>query len=97
MMRSFENHVGDVADVGFGIVGPDGYEAMLQNSRDFAELGIPFIFDPGQAMPLFNGKELSHDDRAGDLRHGQRLRVEPAAGAHRLEREADRRARRRAT
>ena len=59
MMRSFENHVGDVADVGFGIVGPDGYDAMLQNSRDFAELGIPFIFDPGQAMPLFNGKELS--------------------------------------
>jgi adenosine kinase len=59
MMRSFENHVADVADVGFGIVGPDGYEAMLQNSRDFAELGIPFIFDPGQAMPLFNGKELT--------------------------------------
>ena len=59
MMRSHENHVGDVPDVGFGIVGPDGYDAMLQNSRDFAELGIPFIFDPGQAMPLFNGKELS--------------------------------------
>ena len=59
MMRSFENHVADVADVGFGIVGPDGYEAMLQNSRDFAAQGVPFIFDPGQAMPLFNGKELS--------------------------------------
>ena len=59
MMRSFENHVADVADVGFGIVGPDGYEAMLQNSRDFAELGIPHIFDPGQAMPLFNGAELT--------------------------------------
>ena len=59
MMRSYENKVADVADVGFGIVGPDGYEAMLQNSRDFAELNIPFIFDPGQAMPLFNGKELS--------------------------------------
>ena len=59
MMRSFENHVADVADVGFGIVGPDGYEAMLQNSRDFAQLGIPHIFDPGQAMPLFNGGELT--------------------------------------
>jgi adenosine kinase len=59
MMRSHENHVGDVDDVGFGIVGPDGYEAMLQNCRDFAELDIPFIFDPGQAMPLFNGEELS--------------------------------------
>ena len=59
MMRSFENKVSDVADVGFGIVGPDGYDAMLQNCRDFAELDIPFIFDPGQAMPLFNGTELS--------------------------------------
>jgi adenosine kinase len=59
MMRSHENHVADVADVQFGIVGPDGYEAMLQNCRDFAELNIPFIFDPGQAMPLYNGAELT--------------------------------------
>jgi len=59
MMRSYENHVRDVADVKFGIVGPDGYEAMLQNAREFAELGIPFIFDPGQAMPLYNGAELT--------------------------------------
>jgi len=59
MMRSYENHVRDVPDVGFGIVGPDGYEAMLQNSAEFAECKIPFIFDPGQAMPLFNGKELT--------------------------------------
>jgi len=58
MMRSYENHVRDVAGVEFGIVGPDGYEAMLQNCREFAELGVPFIFDPGQAMPLFNGGEL---------------------------------------
>ena len=59
MMRSYENHVRDVPGVEFGIVGPDGYEAMLQNAREFAELGIPFIFDPGQAMPLFNGEELT--------------------------------------
>jgi len=59
MMRSYENHVRDVPGVEFGIVGPDGYEAMLQNSKEFAELGLPFIFDPGQAMPLFNGKELA--------------------------------------
>ena len=59
MMRSYENHVREVPDVAFGIVGPDGYEAMLQNSAEFAECNIPFIFDPGQAMPLFNGKELT--------------------------------------
>jgi adenosine kinase len=58
MMRSYENHVRDVADVDFGIVGPDGREAMLQHADEFAERGIPFIFDPGQAMPLFSGEEF---------------------------------------
>ncbi|MBW3551261.1 MAG: carbohydrate kinase family protein, partial [Proteobacteria bacterium] len=58
MMRSYENHVRDVDGVSFGIVSPDGREGMLQNAVEFAEAGIPFIFDPGQAMPLFNGAEL---------------------------------------
>jgi adenosine kinase len=58
MMRSYENHVKDVPGVTFGIVSPDGREGMLQNAKEFAEAGIPFIFDPGQAMPLFNGAEL---------------------------------------
>ena len=58
MQRSHENHVRDVPGVGIGIVSPDGREGMLQNAREFAEAGIPFIFDPGQAMPLFNGEEL---------------------------------------
>src|SRR5690606_16399889 len=58
MMRSHENHVSDVDGVKFGIVSPDGREGMLQNAREFAEAGIPFIFDPGQALPLFNGEEL---------------------------------------
>ncbi|RNF82834.1 carbohydrate kinase family protein [Montanilutibacter psychrotolerans] len=58
MMRSFENHVRDVPGVTFGIVSPDGREGMLQNAEEFAAAAIPFIFDPGQAMPLFNGAEL---------------------------------------
>ncbi len=58
MSRSYENHVSDAGDVAFGIVGPDGREAMLQHAREFAERGVPFIFDPGQAMTLFNGGEL---------------------------------------
>ncbi|MEP6940818.1 MAG: carbohydrate kinase family protein, partial [Rudaea sp.] len=58
MMRSHENHVRDVPDIQFGIVGPDGRDAMLQHSNEFAEANIPFIFDPGQAMPLFNGEEF---------------------------------------
>ncbi len=60
MMRSHENHVRDVPETTFGIVGPDGRDAMLQHARDFAERGTPFIFDPGQAMPLFNGEEFRH-------------------------------------
>jgi adenosine kinase len=58
MMRSYENHVRNVTGVTFGIVSPDGRDGMLQNAREFADAGIPFIFDPGQAMPLFNGAEL---------------------------------------
>ncbi|MFO1506983.1 MAG: carbohydrate kinase family protein [Lysobacterales bacterium] len=58
MLRSHENHVRDVPDVDFGIVAPDGREAMLQNADEFAARGTPFIFDPGQAMPLFDGAEF---------------------------------------
>ncbi len=58
MMHSHRNHVRDVAQATFGIVAPDGRDAMLQHAREFSERGIPFIFDPGQAMPLFNGEEF---------------------------------------
>ncbi|GAB3024217.1 MULTISPECIES: carbohydrate kinase family protein [Oleiagrimonas] len=58
MMHSNENHVRDVAAATFGIVAPDSREAMLQHAKEFAERGVPFIFDPGQAMPLFNGQEF---------------------------------------
>jgi len=58
MSSAHHNHVGDVKDCEFGIVAPDGREAMLQHTADFAARDIPFIFDPGQAMPLFNGEEF---------------------------------------
>ncbi len=48
----------DRANARLGIVAPDGREGMLQHARDFAEAGVPFIFDPGQGMPMFNGDEL---------------------------------------
>ncbi|MBI3900430.1 MAG: carbohydrate kinase family protein [Gammaproteobacteria bacterium] len=41
-----------------GIVAPDGRDGMVQHATQFAEANIPFIFDPGQGMPLFNGAEL---------------------------------------
>lgn len=41
-----------------GIVSPDGREAMLQHAAQFQAAGIPFVFDPGQGLPMFNGEEL---------------------------------------
>lgn len=52
------NKVSDAQDIELAIVGPDGRDAMLQHSADLAEANIPFFFDPGQAMPLFDGEEL---------------------------------------
>src|SRR5690349_14794432 len=58
MNRSHANRVSDVADVGLGIVGPDGRDGMLSHAREFARAGIPFVFDPGQGLPLFSSDEL---------------------------------------
>lgn len=58
MLQSHQNHITDAQDVGLGIVAPDGRDAMLQHARDFKAAGIPFIFDPGQGLPMFNGEEL---------------------------------------
>lgn len=58
MSLSHENRVHDAEGVKLGIVAPDGRDGMLQHAEQFAELGIPFIFDPGQGMPMFNGEEL---------------------------------------
>lgn len=46
------------SDISIGIVSPDGKDGMQLHAQQFAELGIPFIFDPGQGMPMFNGEEL---------------------------------------
>jgi adenosine kinase len=58
MNHSHANHVEDAQDVGLGIIAPDGREGMLQHAREFHAAGIPFIFDPGQGLPMFNGDEL---------------------------------------
>ncbi|MCW5619855.1 MAG: carbohydrate kinase family protein [Burkholderiales bacterium] len=58
MSHSHLNRVTDAREVSLGIVAPDGREGMLQHAREFYEAGIPFIFDPGQGMPMFEGQEL---------------------------------------
>lgn len=58
MSMSHLNKIADTQGIKIGIVAPDGKEAMLQHSRDFVAHGIPHLFDPGQAMTLFNGDEF---------------------------------------
>ena len=58
MNFSHQNHVGDAKGVKLGIVAPDGRDGMIQHAREFHAAGIPFIFDPGQGLPMFNGEDL---------------------------------------
>jgi adenosine kinase len=58
MNFSHENKIAEANDIKLGIVAPDGREGMVRHARDFAEAGVPFIFDPGQGLPMFNGEEL---------------------------------------
>ena len=46
------------AGIGLGIVAPDGRQGMIDHASQFAAAGIPFIFDPGQGMPMFGAAEL---------------------------------------
>lgn len=48
------------ADIMIGIISPDGRDAMLQHAEQFKAAGIPFVFDPGQGLPMFDGKDLAH-------------------------------------
>ena len=58
MNFSHLNHVADAQGLTIGIVAPDGREGMMQHAQEFHDAGVPFIFDPGQGLPLFSGEEL---------------------------------------
>lgn len=58
MNESHKNSVSDATDISIGIVSPDGKEGMQRHAKEFCAQKIPFIFDPGQGMPMFNGDEL---------------------------------------
>ncbi len=56
-------HITKVAardDIKLGIIAPDGRDAMLQHAEQFAAADIPFVFDPGQGLPMFDGEALRH-------------------------------------
>jgi len=58
MNHSELNKVSDAKGVKIGMVSPDGRAGMIEHAEQFAAAGIPFIFDPGQGMPMFNGDDL---------------------------------------
>lgn len=58
MSNSHHNKVQDAGGVKIAIIAPDGRDGMIEHARDCAALGIPFIFDPGQGLPMFSGEEL---------------------------------------
>jgi adenosine kinase len=58
MSHSHANRIAEAAGVTLGIVAPDGRQGMIDHAREFHEAGIPFVFDPGQGLPMFDGAEL---------------------------------------
>jgi adenosine kinase len=58
MNHSHENLIGPALGARLAIIGPDGKQGMLEHSRQCAEHGIPFLFDPGQGLPMFSREEL---------------------------------------
>lgn len=58
MEQSHLNKVPTDAGVSIGIIAPDGRDGMIEHARQFAEADIPFIFDPGQGLPMFEDAEL---------------------------------------
>jgi adenosine kinase len=58
MNYSHLNRVTDSRVAKLGIVAPDGRQGMIEHAEQFAAAGIPFIFDPGQGLPMFGGQEL---------------------------------------
>jgi len=58
MNHSHLNKVTDAEGVTIGMVSPDGRDGMLQHAEQFAAAGIPFVFDPGQGLPMFGADEL---------------------------------------
>lgn len=60
MTESHQNSVNDAKEVTLAIIAPDGRDGMFQHAKECFDAGIPFLFDPGQGLPMFNGEELLH-------------------------------------
>ena len=58
MNHAHEAKIPGDAGISLGLISPDGRDGMIQHAEQFAELNIPFIFDPGQGLPMFDGNDL---------------------------------------
>ena len=58
MSLSHLNRIADAPEATLGIVSPDGRQGMVEHARGFAAARVPFVFDPGQGLPMFSGGEL---------------------------------------
>jgi len=58
MDHSHRNTVPTDAGITMGMVSPDGRQGMIEHAQQFADAGIPFMFDPGQGLPMFDGADL---------------------------------------
>jgi adenosine kinase len=59
MMQAHHTRIETRADIKLGIIAPDGRDAMIEHAQQFKAAGIPFVFDPGQGLPMFDGAELA--------------------------------------
>jgi adenosine kinase len=59
MMQAHTTRIEKRGDIKLGIISPDGRDAMLQHAEQFNAADIPFVFDPGQGLPMFDGVELA--------------------------------------
>jgi adenosine kinase len=58
MDASHENSITDASGISIGIISPDGRQGMIDHASQFVDAGIPFIFDPGQGLPMFDREDL---------------------------------------
>jgi adenosine kinase len=66
MNHSHENRIEKALGAGLAIIGPDGKQGMIDHAAQCARLGVPFIFDPGQGLPMFSGEEIREFLRQAD-------------------------------
>ena len=58
MQQAHRTRIAARDDIRIAIIAPDGRDAMLQHATQLAAAGVPFVFDPGQGLPMFDGADL---------------------------------------